>query len=329
MSPSILIAGGYGFVGGQFATMLRAAAPQARIQLAGRNPETGADLAARLGATTCRLDLTRPLDLDLEGVDLIVATVHDRADRLVEAAIARGIAHIGITRLAGDVAPTTFAALRQPPARPVVLAGHWQAGVLTQVAAHAAAAFARVERVDLVAVWDERDPVGAMSAADGDSFLGPALVRSAGTWSWVDAESAARRVHLDAGVEADGVPVGVLDVPSLAAITGAPEVRFDLVLAPSIGSRAGGAASHDVIVDLEGVLIDGSRGRRRWLATDPAGNGHMTAAGVAVLAGRILGTDGAAPAQGGLHTPDTLVPASAAIEQWQRAGIVIREVVHA
>ena len=50
MSPRVVIAGGYGLVGGLVARHLRAAGHELDLVLAGRNPDQGASLAAELGA---------------------------------------------------------------------------------------------------------------------------------------------------------------------------------------------------------------------------------------------------------------------------------------
>ena len=56
MVQRVLIAGGYGAVGSTIARYLRRLAPDLEIILAGRSPESGAELAREIGATTLRLD---------------------------------------------------------------------------------------------------------------------------------------------------------------------------------------------------------------------------------------------------------------------------------
>ena len=136
MAPRILIAGGYGLIGSTVARHIRSISRDVELVLAGRTPEKGATLAEELTlARTAYLDVTDPGSLGvLDGVDLIVATLYDGGNTLVQAALARGIAHIGITTKADDVAPIAFAALRSPPRRPIVLLGYCAAGVATIVA---------------------------------------------------------------------------------------------------------------------------------------------------------------------------------------------------
>ncbi len=229
MVQRVLIAGGYGAVGGTVARYLRQLAPDLDIILAGRSPESGAALAREIGARTLKLDVADPAAAlaDLGPVDLIVAALQDRGDALIHAALAQGAAHIGITKVVEETGPAIFAALHAPPRRPIVLAGHWAAGVLILVARQAIEDFARVDSAAIAALYDEQDAVGPMSAADAEAFSGRALLRRAGQWAWVDGGEHSRALRLAEGLEATVQPLAALDIPSLAAITGAPDIRFD------------------------------------------------------------------------------------------------------
>jgi hypothetical protein len=325
MVQRVLIAGGYGVVGGLVARHLRRLAPDLDIILAGRTPESGAALAREIGARTMRLDIADPAAALAEAgpVDLIVATLQDRGDTLIQAALAQGAAHIGIAKLADEVAPPVFAALHTPPQRPIVLAAHWAAGLVTLVAQQAAADFARVDSVAMAALFDPADAVGPMSAADAAAFTGRALLRRGGDWVWVDMADHPRSLRLADGHEVTVQPLAAFDAPSLAAITGAPDVRFDFGEGDSIGTRAGGRASHEVYVEIEGLLASGRQARRRVVVSDPKGVGHMTALGSVVIAERVLGLDGLTLPAGGLYLPETLVTPDAAIARFEQSGMRI------
>ncbi|WP_257461878.1 Rossmann-fold NAD(P)-binding domain-containing protein [Archangium lipolyticum] len=326
MKARILIAGGYGLVGSFIARHVRKLSKEVELILAGRNPEKGAALARELGgATTARLDVSnaaRGLS-EVGHVDLIVAALQDPGDNLIHAALSRGVAHIGITKLAEDVAPATFAALRSPPTRPIVLLGHWQAGVLLHAAWKAAEPFSRVDSIQLAGLYDTKDPIGQMTASDSEHFVGRALLREAGAWKWLDATQHVRDIRLSDGRVLQGLPMSVLDVPSLAAVTGAPNVRFDFVQGDSLGTLAGGPASHDLYIDIEGLLKEGTPARRRTMVSGPAGNAHLTALGVLVVIERVLGLDGRPAAPGGLHLPETLVAPDEALARFKEFGVHI------
>ncbi|OWJ65513.1 saccharopine dehydrogenase NADP-binding domain-containing protein [Inquilinus limosus] len=325
MVQRVLIAGGYGAVGGTAARYLRRLAPDLEIILAGRSAEAGAALAREIGATTLRLDVADPAAAlaEVGPVDLILATLQDRGDALIQAAMAQGAAHIGITKVVEETGPAVFAALHAPPRRPVVLAGHWAAGVLILAARPAIAEFDRVDSVAMAALYDMADAVGPMSAADAEAFSSRALLRRAGPWAWVDGGDHGRAVGFAGGPEAAMQPLAALDVPSLAALTGAPDIRFDFGIGDSIGSRAGGRASHDALIEIDGVLRSGRRARRRVLVSDPKGVGHMTALGAVVVAERVLGLDGLPLPTGGLYLPETLVASERALARFEQHGVRI------
>lgn len=325
--PRLLIAGGYGAVGSHLTRYLRQLSPDVEIVLAGRNPEKGEALARELGkAETVYLDVEKPETLERLGAfDLFAAVLSDPAENLLQAALAQGGVHIGITKLADDIAPVTFAALARPPQRPIVLLSHWMAGVMTLAAQQAAKAFDRIQSVELTALFDARDPIGAMSAAEVGHFPNRALLRQDGRWRWVENREQARQLRLADGGLAEALPLGVLDVPSLAAVTGAPNVRFDLLEGDSLGTQAGKAASHDLYIDIAGRLRSGEHGKRRTLVSDPRGGMHMTALGLLVAIERALGLDGRPAPAGGLYLPESLVPAEAALDRFRALGVSIEQ----
>jgi nucleoside-diphosphate-sugar epimerase len=253
---SVLIAGGYGLIGRTLASLLRADHTEPAIVLAGRNPARGEKLAAELGnARTAHLDLrTGILPDELHAADLIVAAVQDPADRLIDAAIDHGIAHLGITKLANEIAPMMARAALRPPARPIVPLGHYRAGALVHLVRDLLPRFLRIDSVRLAAVYDPADTVGPMTASELARNVGTALIREDGEWRWIDADAHPRMVRLADGDTASGIPLGTLDVPSIAALTGASSVRFDTVTARSLGTSENGSPSLDLYVDVEGRL---------------------------------------------------------------------------
>jgi hypothetical protein len=322
MTKRILIAGGYGLIGSTFARHIRKAGWDVDLVLGGRNPAKGEALARELDAETVYLDVEQGhLPKDFGTFDLVVATLYDPSGRLIDAALEHGVAHIGITTLADGVAPILFSALRSPPVKPVVLLGHWQAGVLLWGAAKLAESFARVDSVKAVGLYDPLDPLGTMSVSDVDSMIGRALVREDGNWTWVDAHSHARQIELPQGGQVEGVPLGILDVPSLAAVTAAKNVRMDMVVAPSRGTQAGRAASHDIYIEMDGQSRAGNAEKRHAIISDPNGQAHLTALGVMLAAEQVLGLNGAPAAAGGLQTPETLLPAAAAMKKVAEFGV--------
>lgn len=320
--PRILVAGGYGVVGGAIARLLREAGHPIDLVLAGRTPSAGADLAAELGAELVELDVAHPKQglARIGHVDLVVAALQDPGDALVSAAMAIGAAHIGITRGPDSIAPTVAVVSHLRPAAPVIVAGHWQAGAMTWAAIDAARDFDRLDAVRMTALYDYADPIGPMTAGDAEGFFGKALVRSAGAWAWLDPQAAAVEVRRTGAPSFSALPMSVLDVTSVAAVTGAADVRFDLGTGQSLGVLAGGPASHDLYLDLDGEA-SGARVRRRLRLTAPQGQARLTALGAAMLAERALGLDGRPRPAGGLHFPETLIEPTAALRRLRQAGV--------
>ncbi|MFE0557511.1 hypothetical protein ACFW1P_16540 [Paenibacillus sp. NPDC058910] len=264
---------------------------------------------------------------DLDQVDLIVSTIQDPADILIREALTKGIAHIGITKLADKLTPTLFAIQKHPPTAPIIPLGHSQAGILTWVAHKEAQSFRSIHSIHLAGLYDERDPMGPMTLEDTEGFINRALLREDGKWKWAWAPEHPRSIRLQDGAFVEGHPISLLDVPSLAAATDARNIRFDFAVGDSIGTRAGGKASQDLYIELEGVLHDGRFMKRRITITDPEGQAHFTALGVLLSVERILGLDGLPPAPGGFYLPETLVLADsvmARLEQF-RIQIIVEE----
>lgn len=322
----VLIAGGYGVVGSWIARHLRAAGHDLELVLGGRTPAAGAKTAGEVGATVAALD-TSVAGAGLEAAgrfDLVISAVQDPDDNLMMAALRGGAAYLGIVRKCDNVGPTAIAAaiLAQ---RAVLIMGHWQAGVMTAAALEAAQAFARVDRVELAALFDYADPAGPMTSDDSGAFFTKALLRRHGAWERVDQAEHVREVSRGDPPPFKAQPMGVLDVAGLEAATSAQDVRFDIGIGPSIGTIAGGSASHDLYIDLWGEGLDGDALELRRLVSDPLGQAHLTALGALIGAERLLGLDGAPPPASGLHFPERLVDPHRALEQLRAFGVRIED----
>jgi hypothetical protein len=271
----ILIIGGYGMVGSNLARLLRSVDSSIELVLSGRNPQNGEQLADELkNAETAYVNLEEGFDLSkLGNIDLIITAMQDRSNISREIAISNGISCITVSELADQISPTTFLCLQKPIVAPIVFAGHWQAGLLTLAVKHLAAKFDHITRIEMAGLYDKKDRVGPEVANDVNDFIGQALIRRDGKWLSVPAKDNQREICLYNRSLAKGHPLSTLDVPSIAAFTNAANIRFDFAIGESIGSSRGSEASHDLYIDMEGVLFTGKKTklRKRKFSTDRRG----------------------------------------------------------
>jgi saccharopine dehydrogenase-like NADP-dependent oxidoreductase len=161
----ILIAGGYGVVGGRVAAIL---APRfaGRVVIAGRHEEMAAALAAKIGngARARRLDLSDrdSVEAALSGVGTVMVCVADHELHLLQAAIARGLAYTDIApRLAfWKGAEEMNAEARRTGAR-VLLGAGLAPGISNMMARQLANELGGAERIEtslLLSLGDEFGP---------------------------------------------------------------------------------------------------------------------------------------------------------------------------
>lgn len=98
VSVVVLVAGGYGAVGG---LVSRALAEETgfKVVVAGRGADKAARMTAEIGGEGRRLDLDDPATWEtaFQGVDCVVMCMDQHSTRLVEFVFARGIHYIDIT----------------------------------------------------------------------------------------------------------------------------------------------------------------------------------------------------------------------------------------
>ncbi|WP_237527352.1 hypothetical protein [Streptomyces sp. SID2119] len=131
-------------------------------------------------------------------------------------------------------------------------------------------------------------------------------MRRDGVFTWIAGPDAQVDVRGSDGTAPPGQSIVVLDVPSLALATGAPDVRSDFAVGTSAGRRRGGPPSFEVRIDLEGADREGAPLRTSRRLAHPAGQRPLTATGIALGVERLLGLRGG-PVAPGLHTPEALL----------------------
>jgi hypothetical protein len=324
MEP-VLILGGSGQAGAGTAALLRRWHPALPLTIAGRNLERVQRVADELGgATAVTVDLAR------SGLGLppgsrhsaVVAAIWDDHLNGLAYAQERGAGYLSISSGLVDIAPEVVAGARRPGAAPILLASHFCAGTGVLAALHVARELDRVDSISIGAVLDEQDAGGPAGLADLERLFtasSAGLRRQDGIFTWLAASDAQAEVRgLDgAVVPAQSVPI--LDVPSLAHATGAPNVRFDYALGESAGRRGGGRPSIEIRIDVEGVDAAGAPLRVSRYLVHPDGQRPLTALGVALGVERLIGLRGE-PARPGVHTPESLIDPAYAVERLTELG---------
>ena len=320
----ILIVGGYGQVGANIARLIRDADETVKLILAGRNPQKGELLAKELDhAETAYINLEEGFNLaQFPEIDLIISALDDHSNILRETGILNSIACITVSELADQISTTAFLSLHKTISAPIVFAGHWQAGLLTLVVKQMASGFSRITHIETAGLYDQKDPVGPLVEEEVSGFVGKALMRHDGNWLYADSKNNARSIKLYGESSAIGHPISTLDVPSIAAFTGARNIRFDFIIGESIGSSKGLTASHDLYIEIEGTSSSGEHKKVRTIVSDPKGNSHLTAVGVYLIAERVLGLNGQTAQEiGGLYLPETIVSSDNIINRLAAFGI--------
>ncbi|MFI5940424.1 saccharopine dehydrogenase [Streptomyces uncialis] len=324
-SESVLILGGTGQAGAGAAALLRQWHPALPLTIAGRDLDRAQRVADELGAATATtIDLRRG-DLGLPAdhhYSAVVAALWD--DRLhgLRYAQRHGLPYLSISSGLTDIAPEVVAGAQRANAAPILVASHYCAGTVVLAALHTARRFGRVDSIRIGAVLDETDTGGPAGIADLERWstaTTAGLVRRDGVFHWITDPDAQADVRGTDGTGLPGRSIAILDVPSLALATDAPDVRFDFAVGESTGRRRGEPASFEVRIDLEGADREGAPISTSRYLVHPAGQRPLTATGIALGVERLLGLRGEAVAPG-IHTPESLLDPAYAVERLEETG---------
>lgn len=326
-SKAVLIMGGSGQAGSGTAALLRAWHPTLPLTIAGRNLERAQRVADKLGVATAttidlrRSDLGLPADRDYAA---IVATVWDKHLNGLRYAQDRRLPYLSISSGLVEIAPEVVAAGQRQAAAPILLASHYFAGLVVLTVLHSATKFGRIDSVRISGVLDELDAGGPAALADLQRLeAAPAagLVRRDGVFTWIAGADAQASVLSVDGVAVRGQSIAFLDVPSIALVTGAPNVRLDLAIGESASRRRGEAPSTEVRIDIEGEDHTGAPLRTSRYVVHPEGQQPLTSLGVALGVERLLGLRGE-PVAPGMHTPEALLDPADVVERMTEIGTI-------
>lgn len=320
----VLCLGGSGQAGAGAAALLRQWHPTLPLTIAGRDLDRARRVADELGvATATTIDLERG-DLGLpadHAPSAVVATLWDHRLNGLRYAQQHGVPYLSISSGLVDIGLEVVAGAQRMTA-PILLASHLCAGTVVLATLHLAQQFARVDSIRLGAVLDESDTGGPAGIADLQRLsaaTSAGMVRRDGVFTWISAADALTDVRSTDGTVVPGQSIPILDVPSLALATDAPDVRFDLAVGESAGRRRGDQPSIEIRIDLSGTGQHGEPLSISRYLVHPAGQRPLTALGIALGVERLLGLRGQAPSPG-IHTPEALLDPADTLQRLTELG---------
>lgn len=325
MKPKhLLVVGGYGIVGSQFCQMFHDRNPDVRLQIAGRSAEKAQSFANSLaGAAGLQMDVTEldPLDRLEVLPDAIVVAVNDDHDKLLSAAIARGIAIVDIARWTSRMDDAVRIAEQLKPQAPVVLASGWMAGAVAAAINASRHGQDQFGQIDIDILFYAADKAGPDSIAGWVDIHRPFQIWQG--WQRREVRSLAdpRRQSFPSGRSAKTRRFSAPDQESLVrsglASGVAVRMAFDsplltnaFVLLVHTGLwgllsgearkkllyNPGKGAAHEIVVTLDDS--------RKLMISDQQGQTHLTACGALIQAERMLSLHGRKAPRAGVSYPE-------------------------
>ncbi|MEV6411444.1 saccharopine dehydrogenase [Kribbella sp. NPDC051718] len=319
MKP-VLILGGSGQAGAGTARLLRQWHPDLPLTIAGRDLARAQRVADELGTATA-------LSVDLHNLELatehsaVVALLRDDRFNGLRYAQDNAIPYFSISSGPMEIAPEVAAVAHRPNASAVMLASHFFAGTVALATLQAAKSFGQLDSIHIRAIQDEQDIGGPAALADLERWAtasSAGLVRRDGVFTWLADEPPVEIQRAD-GTTIPAQTVAGLDIPGLAFATGAPNVQVDFAV-----SKEPGQPLTEVRITLEGTDPAGTPLRTTHSLINQSGQRPLTALGIALGVERLLGLQGT-PAHPGIHTPESLIDPTYAMERLAEVGATFAE----
>lgn len=356
---SVLIAGGYGIVGAQVAELLASRNPELEIIIGGRSEAAAAAAAERIdGARGARVDIDEvdPLAKFAKLPDAIIAVANDGHDRLLRAAVTRGIAYVDITRWTERMQASILRLAPMRPTAPVLFSSGWMAGVTATVAAADARNFGQVSSIDIDILYALKDKAGPNSLDYVDRLLIPFPVTIDGNVEMKKSMSEPRAVRFSGDRLFNTYRFDTPEQYTLVHAIGAASVssRLSYDNASAINSmrflinsgawkllslsifdklrrsmlyNPGEGDAHEVVIETHGTDPAGRPIRTRSTILDPLGQTHMTAVGAVTGLERVLGLRKRQRAPIGVSLPEHCADLDATLRAFAEMGVEIHSVL--
>jgi hypothetical protein len=322
----VLIVGGSGVVGSQAARALRRLHPALPLAIGGRALARAEAVAREVGNA-----IALPVDVALADLGVpeertfsaVVVFLKDHWLNSMRFAQRRGVSYISLSSGAFEIGPEVAQYIHAPDRAPVLLASHWLAGASLFPTLHYAKAFRTIDEIRIGVLLDEEDMGGAAAYADFERITGTAPA----ALTLQDRKFVWRRIDDDLikYVSVDGVEVGAqryspFDIMSLATSIEVRSLSMNLAYTTSASRRRGEPFSTEIVIDIDGVVPDGARGRMHHEIVHPGGQAPLTALNVALAVERMLGLAGAPPPGPGLFFPELLLDPAYVVRRMEEFG---------
>ncbi|NEQ47178.1 MAG: saccharopine dehydrogenase [Leptolyngbya sp. SIOISBB] len=355
----ILIAGGYGVVGRQVATLIRQRHPDLQLIIAGRNLEKAAALATELGnANGMQLDVEQPNPLRGQHPSAILAVVNDPYNYLLMDAVQRGIPYLDVTRWPERLRASVAELASKSLSAPVLFSSGWMGGIAAVMAVAVAKTLQQPETIDISVLFSVKDKSGPNSVEYMDRLATPFETMIEGQAQRVFPYTDPLTVTFPGGYT---TPVYRFDTPdqltlpqTTGAKTVAARIAFDDAFSTNLlrfltrsgiwqlisGDRftplrrsllynPGSGASHEIHIAVSGHDDHGTFKTVNATIADPQGQTHLTALGALIQLERLLGLDGAVPPAPGVAYPDTAPQIEPALQILAQFGVKVSSEIFA
>lgn len=326
-SDPVLLVGGYGVTGKAVARLLRARHPKLALTIAGRDLAKASAFADEIGADSGVVNLaSSETGLNKILASAIVVMAKDSGLHGLTWANENAIPYIALSSAAFEHGIDVTHALSKPRNAPIILAGHWFAGAVVMAASALAARFDQVVSVIAgVTIDSNGEGGGPASIADFARITrssSATLARIDGVYVW---ETAEENVHLYRGAGGElinGNGAVSLDVASIGACLGTPNVRVLESWGTSHHYSITGVPADEISIELSGKS-NGEAKTVRCVLTLPREQFSLTAICVVLLLERALGLDGKVPAEPAIYTPENILNPDGFFNSLRKAGVTV------
>src|SRR5688572_23297507 len=170
----VLLIGGAGIVGSRTAKVLRRLHPELPLAVAGRDQAKGQALADEVGLTqVVQVDITRG-DLGLDraaSYSAVIALLKENTLNPLRYAQAKGLPYLSMADGAFEISPAVSFHMYRPKLSPMLLAGHWVAGMASLPALKLTSEFQAVRTIEIAVILDETDLLGPMAYTDVEEVM--------------------------------------------------------------------------------------------------------------------------------------------------------------